>query len=114
MAAALGLRRIPETRVRNLRVARQAELRLGRQRESMGVEELPDEAKPPIRREYLRRWKMETGKLFDGVTATYTRIGVPANRSSPSHVQGNGPQDALIARIMGEGSGPGMAYGRGR
>ena len=114
---ALGLRRqdpIRESRVRNLRVARQAELRLGRQRESMGVEELPDDAKPPIRREYLRRWKMETGKFFDGVTATYTRIGTPANRSSPARVQGNGPEDSLIARIMDEGSGPGMTYGRGR
>jgi hypothetical protein len=64
--------------------------------------------------EYLRRWKMETGKFFDGVTATYTRIGTPANRSSPFRVQGSGPQDSLIARIMDEGSGPGMAYGRGR
>jgi len=36
----------------DLRVARQAELRLGRQRESIGVEELPDDAKPPILREY--------------------------------------------------------------
>ena len=72
MAAALGLRRqdpIRESRVQNLRVARQAELRLGRQWESMGVEELADDAKPPILREYLRHWKMETGKFFDGVTA---------------------------------------------
>jgi hypothetical protein len=117
MAAALGLRRqdpIRESRVQNLRVARQAELRLGRQWESMGVEELADDAKPPILREYLRHWKMETGKFFDGVTATYTRIGTPANRSWPSRVQGNGPEDSLIARIMGEGSGPGMTYERGR
>jgi deazaflavin-dependent oxidoreductase (nitroreductase family) len=55
--------------VRNLRAARGGELRLGRHREPIGVEELPDEAKPPILREYLRRWKMETGKFFDGVTA---------------------------------------------
>ena len=55
--------------VRNLRAARGGELRLGRQREPIGVEELPDDAKPPILREYLRRWKMETGKFFDGVTA---------------------------------------------
>ena|SRR6266436_3980437 len=105
MAAALGLWRIPETRVRNLRVARQAELRLGRQREPIGVGEL---------RDYLRRWKMGTGKFFDGVTAKYTRIGTLANRSSPSRVQGSGPEDSLIARIMDEGSGPGMTYGRGR
>jgi len=54
---------------RNLRAARGGELRLGRHREPIGVEELPDDLKPPILREYLRRWKMETGKFFDGVTA---------------------------------------------
>jgi len=55
--------------VLNLRAARGGELRLGCYREPIGVEELPDEAKPLILREYLRRWKMETGKFFDGVTA---------------------------------------------
>ena len=55
--------------VRNLRAARGGELRLGRQHEPIGVEEVADDAKPPILREYLRRWKMETGKFFDGVTA---------------------------------------------
>src|SRR6266446_7084123 len=55
--------------VRNLRAARGSELRLGRQREPIGVEELSDDAKPPILRAYLRRWKMETGQFFDGVTA---------------------------------------------
>ncbi len=55
--------------VRNLRAARGGELRLGRHREPIGVEELPDEAKPPILREYLRRWKTETEKFFDGVRA---------------------------------------------
>jgi deazaflavin-dependent oxidoreductase (nitroreductase family) len=55
--------------VRNLRAARGGELRLGRQHEPIGVEELSDDAKPPILREYLRRWKTETGRFFDGVTA---------------------------------------------
>jgi deazaflavin-dependent oxidoreductase (nitroreductase family) len=55
--------------VRNLRAARGGELRLGRQREPIGAEELSDELKPPILREYLRRWKMETAKFFEGVTA---------------------------------------------
>src|SRR5258707_2607457 len=55
--------------VRNLRAARGGELRLGRHREPIGVEDLPDDLKPPILREYLRRWKMETGKFFDGVTS---------------------------------------------
>jgi len=61
--------RILVVRVRNLRAARGGELRLGRHREPIGVEDLPDDLKPPILREYLRRWKMETGKFFDGVTA---------------------------------------------
>jgi len=55
--------------VGNLRAARGGELLLGRHREPIGVEEVPDDLKPPILREYLRRWKMETGKFFDGVTA---------------------------------------------
>ena len=55
--------------VRNLRAARGGELRLGRHREPIGVEEFPDDLKPPILREYLRHWKMETGQFFDGVTA---------------------------------------------
>lgn len=54
--------------VRNLRAARGGELRLGRQREPIGVEGLSDDAKAPILREYLRRWKMETEQFFDGVT----------------------------------------------
>jgi hypothetical protein len=44
-------------------------MRLGRQHEPIGGEEVPNDLKPPILREYLRRWKMETGKFFDGVTA---------------------------------------------
>jgi len=55
--------------VRNLRAARGSELRLGRQREPIGVEELSDDAKPPILRAYLRRWKLETEQFFDGVMA---------------------------------------------
>ena len=55
--------------VRNLRAAGGGELRLGRQHEPIGVEELTDDAKPPILREYLRRWRMETGQFFDGATA---------------------------------------------
>lgn len=55
--------------VQNLRAVRGGELRLGRHREPIGVEELSDDLKPRILREYLRRWKMETWKFFDGVTA---------------------------------------------
>ncbi len=55
--------------VRNVRAAGRGELRRGRQREVIRVEEIPDDAKPPILRAYLRRWKIETAKFFDGVTA---------------------------------------------
>lgn len=53
--------------VRNLRAAGRGELRLGRRHEPIAVEELADEAKPPILREYLMRWRMETGRFFGGV-----------------------------------------------
>ena len=41
----------------------------GRRREEMMAQELPDGEKPPILRAYLRRWKMEVGVFFDGVSA---------------------------------------------
>ena len=41
----------------------------GRRREAWRAEEIPDNEKPPILRAYLRRWKMEVGVFFDGVTA---------------------------------------------
>lgn len=53
--------------VRNLRAAGGGELRVGRQIEAFLAEELPDAAKPVILREYLRRWKFEVGKFFDGL-----------------------------------------------
>ena len=53
---------------RNLRAAGGGELRLGRKREEFRVEELADSAKPDVLRAYLKLWKFETGKWFDGVT----------------------------------------------
>lgn len=53
--------------VRNVRVAGECELRLGRRVEQVRVEELADDVKPAILREYLRIWKMEVGQFFDGV-----------------------------------------------
>ncbi len=44
-------------------------LRLGHQRAEMLAEELTDSEKSPILRAYLRRWKMEVGIFFDGVSA---------------------------------------------
>lgn len=52
---------------RNLRAASTGELRLGGKVEPFSAEEVSDEEKPPILREYLRRWKAETGIFFGGV-----------------------------------------------
>jgi deazaflavin-dependent oxidoreductase (nitroreductase family) len=56
--------------VRNLRVARDGELRVGRRIEVFTATELADDDKPPVLREYLRRWKFEVGVFFDGVDAS--------------------------------------------
>jgi deazaflavin-dependent oxidoreductase (nitroreductase family) len=53
---------------RNVRAAGGGELRLGRKREEFRVEELADADKLDVLRAYLKLWKMETGKWFDGVT----------------------------------------------
>ncbi len=53
---------------RNLRAAGGGELRLGSKREEFRIEELADDAKLDVIRAYLKLWKMETGKWFDGVT----------------------------------------------
>jgi len=53
--------------VKNIRTAGEGELRVGRRVERFRIEEVPDEAKPPILRAYLKRWKMEVGIFFDGV-----------------------------------------------
>lgn len=53
--------------VRNMRVAGGGELRVGRRVETFTAQELPDEQKPELLREYLRRWKFEVGMFFEGV-----------------------------------------------
>ncbi len=53
--------------VRNLRVAGEGELLLGRRREHFTAHELADADKEPILRAYLRRWKWEVGQFFGGV-----------------------------------------------
>lgn len=53
--------------VRNIRVSGTAELRVGRRRETITVDELDDADKPDVLRAYLRRWKWEVGQFFDGV-----------------------------------------------
>lgn len=53
--------------VRNLRVAGEGELRLGRSAEPFAAIEVADDDKPAILRAYLKRWKAEVGMFFQGV-----------------------------------------------
>jgi deazaflavin-dependent oxidoreductase (nitroreductase family) len=53
--------------VRNMRTAGGGELRVGRRVERFTATELPDDVKPALLREYLRRWKFEVGMFFEGV-----------------------------------------------
>ncbi|MEU4514242.1 nitroreductase/quinone reductase family protein [Nonomuraea wenchangensis] len=55
--------------VRNLRVAGNGELRVGRRVETFTATELPDDEKPVILRAYLKRWGWEVGRFFEGVGA---------------------------------------------
>lgn len=50
--------------VRNIRASGEARLQVGRKTEAIRVEEVPVEERPPILREYLKRWRTETGKFF--------------------------------------------------
>ena len=56
--------------VRNLRAAGGGELRVGRRVEAFRADELDDDTKPDVLREYLRRWAFEVGVFFDGVSAS--------------------------------------------
>jgi deazaflavin-dependent oxidoreductase (nitroreductase family) len=53
--------------VRNLRANSGGRLLLGRRAEPFTAVELVDDEKPPVLREYLKRWKWEVGAFFDGV-----------------------------------------------
>jgi deazaflavin-dependent oxidoreductase (nitroreductase family) len=55
--------------VRNLRVAGQGQLRVGRRDETFTYRELAHDEKPVILRAYLKRWKFEVGAFFEGVDA---------------------------------------------
>ncbi|MEJ8278355.1 nitroreductase family deazaflavin-dependent oxidoreductase [Pseudonocardia spirodelae] len=56
--------------VRNLRVAGEAELTVGRRTERVTATEVVDPAVAvPVLRDYLRRWAWEVGAFFDGVGA---------------------------------------------
>jgi deazaflavin-dependent oxidoreductase (nitroreductase family) len=58
--------------VRNVRAAGRAQLRVGRRMETVVPVELADADKPPIIREYLRRWKFEIGRFFEGIDENVT------------------------------------------
>ena len=79
--------------VRNLRVARRGELRVGRRRGSFQAVELTDAEKPAILRAYLKRWKAEVGVFFGErapTRPTMSSTGSPriircsASRQTPS------------------------------
>jgi deazaflavin-dependent oxidoreductase (nitroreductase family) len=56
--------------VRNLRVAKAGELRLGRKTETFSATEVTERGeKVEVLRRYLQRWKMEVGVFFGGVSA---------------------------------------------
>jgi len=58
--------------VRNLRVAGEAELTVGRRTETVRAAELADAEKVPVLRAYLRAWAWEVGAFFEGVGADST------------------------------------------
>ncbi len=55
--------------VRNLRVAGEGELQLGRRVQRFRATEFADEEKLDVLRAYLKRWKFEVGVFFEGVSA---------------------------------------------
>jgi deazaflavin-dependent oxidoreductase (nitroreductase family) len=70
--------------VRNVRADEgRLTLVLGRRRDERIAEELADSAKVPVLRAYLRKWKMEVGVFFDGVTSQSPEQDV--TRITPDH-----------------------------
>ena len=53
--------------VKNLRVAGDGRLRLGRRTTAFKAEELAPADAVPVLRRYLQRWQWEVGQFFDGV-----------------------------------------------
>ena len=53
--------------VRNLRVAGEGTLRVGRHTEAFTAVELADDEKPAVLRHYLERWAWEVGAFFDDI-----------------------------------------------
>jgi deazaflavin-dependent oxidoreductase (nitroreductase family) len=68
---------------RNLRVSGSGWLLVGRRGEPFTAAEVGDDAKPPILRAYLRRWKWEVGAFFEGVGADSSEEEI--RRIAPRH-----------------------------
>ncbi len=65
--------------VRNVRAAGgRLTLIRGRRGQAMTAVELPDDQKPELLRQYLVRWKFETGMFFDGVGPDSTEAELAA------------------------------------
>jgi deazaflavin-dependent oxidoreductase (nitroreductase family) len=69
--------------VRNLRAAGRGELTLGPRVEPFSAVELADDAKIPLLRAYLQRWRFEVGVFFQGVTASSPEADL--RRIAPDH-----------------------------
>jgi len=69
--------------VRNLRVAGEGELRVGRRIEVFRATELAEEDKVEVLRAYLKRWRAEVGVFFGGVSATSPDADL--HRIAPDH-----------------------------
>jgi len=72
--------------VRNLRVAGEGNLRLGRRTEHFHATEIADEQKIEILRAYLKRWKAEVGVFFGGVSS----------KSSDDEIRGIAPNHPVF------------------
>lgn len=69
--------------VRNLRAAGNGELRVGRKVQSFAATELDNAEKTDVLRAYLKRWKLEVGIFFDGVSAASPITEL--DRIAPNH-----------------------------
>jgi hypothetical protein len=69
--------------VRNIRVAGGGELALGRKAQPFKAIEIADQEKIPILRAYLKRWKVEVGIFFQGVSDTSPEAEL--KRIAPDH-----------------------------
>jgi deazaflavin-dependent oxidoreductase (nitroreductase family) len=82
--------------VRNLHAQGEGRLLRGRRAEHFSASELADDDKLTILCAYLKRWKWEVGKFFDGVGPDSARRRAPPHRARPSDLPPQ-PDGALTA-----------------